>query len=205
LTTAGVTIALRDFIISFIGWFVLMGRNGISVGDWVEIDGTQGEVVEINTFHTVLLETGNRAFEGYPTGRRIVLMNKFAVESKYFNFTTAGQWLWDEILIPIPSGKEIRPESLKRIQHLIEERTRENTQRAQQEWLRITKSHGLTEFVTAPAVDLRSTATGLDLIVRHITSAQNRFAMRVRLQREILGILQLRPEIEKDQRAELSV
>jgi small-conductance mechanosensitive channel len=38
LVTAGITIALKDFIVSFLGWIVLMGREGIRVGDWVEID-----------------------------------------------------------------------------------------------------------------------------------------------------------------------
>src|SRR5437773_6143740 len=33
---AGLTVALKDFIVGFIGWFVLMGKNGIRLGDWVE-------------------------------------------------------------------------------------------------------------------------------------------------------------------------
>src|SRR5579862_2748145 len=59
LAGAGLTVALKDFIVSFMGWFVLMGKNGIRLGDWVEINGVTGEVVELGMFHTVLLETGN--------------------------------------------------------------------------------------------------------------------------------------------------
>ena len=33
---AGLTVALKDFIVAFFGWLVLMGRNGIRLGDWVE-------------------------------------------------------------------------------------------------------------------------------------------------------------------------
>jgi small-conductance mechanosensitive channel len=33
LATAGLTVVLRDFIVSFFGWFALMGKNGIRVGD----------------------------------------------------------------------------------------------------------------------------------------------------------------------------
>src|SRR5437879_8302316 len=47
LAGAGLTVALKDFIVGFIGWFVLMGKNGIRLGDWVEINGVTGEVVEI--------------------------------------------------------------------------------------------------------------------------------------------------------------
>ena len=49
---------LKDFIVGFIGWFVLMGKNGIRIGDLVEINGVTGEVVELGMFYTVLLETG---------------------------------------------------------------------------------------------------------------------------------------------------
>ena len=44
LAGAGLTVACKDFIMGFIGWFLLMGRNGLRVGDWVEIDGVVGEV-----------------------------------------------------------------------------------------------------------------------------------------------------------------
>ncbi|HEU4634789.1 MAG TPA: mechanosensitive ion channel domain-containing protein, partial [Edaphobacter sp.] len=46
LVTAGLTVVFQDFILAFFGWFVLMGKNGIRVGDWVEINGVGGEVVE---------------------------------------------------------------------------------------------------------------------------------------------------------------
>jgi len=70
LAGAGLTVALKDFIVGFFGWFALMGRNGIRLGDWVEIKGVSGEVIEISPFHTVLLETGNWTDAGHPTGRR---------------------------------------------------------------------------------------------------------------------------------------
>ncbi|HEY1874395.1 MAG TPA: hypothetical protein VGG67_08345, partial [Steroidobacteraceae bacterium] len=43
LVGAGLTVALKDFIVAFVGWFVLMGRNGMRLGDWVEINGVSGE------------------------------------------------------------------------------------------------------------------------------------------------------------------
>jgi hypothetical protein len=50
LVTAGLTVALQDFILAFVGWFILMGRTGIGVGDVVEINSVAGEVVEIGLF-----------------------------------------------------------------------------------------------------------------------------------------------------------
>ena len=104
---AGLTVALKDFIVGFIGWFVLMGKNGIRLGDWVEINEVSGEVVELGPFHTVLLETGNWAESGHPTGRRVTFSNSFAIEGHYFNFSTAGQWLWDELQVVLPTGEDL--------------------------------------------------------------------------------------------------
>ena len=98
--------ALKDFIVAFFGWFVLMGRHGIRVGDWVEINGIGGEVVEVGLLRTILLETGNWNDAGHPTGRKVSFVNSFAIEGHYFNFTTAGQWLWDELDVLIPAGED---------------------------------------------------------------------------------------------------
>jgi len=109
LAGAGLTVALKDFIIAFIGWFVLMGKNGIRVGDWVEINGVSGEVKELSVFHTVLLETGNWTGAGHPTGRRVTFTNSYAIEGHYFNFSTTGQWLWDELTVVVPAGRDPQP------------------------------------------------------------------------------------------------
>ena len=105
LAGAGITVAMKDFIVGFFGWFVLMGNNGIRPGDWVEINGVAGEVLQVGLLHTVILETGSWADAGHPTGRKVTFVNSFAIEGHYFNFSTSGQWLWDEIQVQAPGGQ----------------------------------------------------------------------------------------------------
>jgi hypothetical protein len=90
LAGAGITVAMKDFIVGFFGWFILMGKNGIHPGDWVEINGVGGEVLELGLLHTVLLETGSWADAGHPTGRKVTFVNSYAIEGHYFNFSTSG-------------------------------------------------------------------------------------------------------------------
>ena len=33
-------------------------------------------------------------------------MNGFAVEGNYFNFSTSGQWMWDEIQFAVPADAD---------------------------------------------------------------------------------------------------
>ena len=89
-----------------------MGNNGIRPGDWVEINGVGGEVMEVGMLHTVILETGSWADAGHPTGRKVTFVNSFAIEGHYFNFSTSGQWLWDELQVVVPIGRDPYPSSM---------------------------------------------------------------------------------------------
>src|SRR6266853_859840 len=186
LAGAGLTVALKDFIVGFFGWFVLMGKNGIRVGDWVEINGVVGEVIEIGLLRTVLLETGNWTDTGHPTGRKVAFVNSFAIEGHYFNFSTTGQWLWDELQVEVGQGANPYP-LVEAIQRLVEEETRASAAQAEKEWQ---KSAGYRQSLTAaPAIHLRPTGAGVEMQIRYITSANERYVTRSKLYEKIVGLL----------------
>jgi small-conductance mechanosensitive channel len=189
LATAGITIVLQDFILAFFGWFVLMGKNGIRVGDRVEINGVCGEAAEIGLMNTTLLETGKLLTDGLPTGRRIVFMNSFAIRGQYFNFSTTGQWMWDEIKASLPASANPR-DIVERVRKLAIEETGEGAALAAREWQKAAYSHDLSRIDTEPVVSLLTTASGFDVQVRYVTSATKRFEVRTALQRRVLDLLQ---------------
>lgn len=186
LAGAGLTVALKDFIISFIGWFVLMGKNGIRLGDWVEINGVTGEVVELGMFRTVLLETGNWTDSGHPTGRRVTFTNSFAVEGHYFNFSTSGQWLWDELRIFLPNGQDPYP-IVDAIQQKVVEATSESTRKAEQEWAAVSRDMGAIS--AAPSLNVKPVIGGTEVSVRYIAGANERSQLRARLNHAAVDLL----------------
>ncbi|HEX9198622.1 MAG TPA: mechanosensitive ion channel domain-containing protein [Acidobacteriaceae bacterium] len=188
LTTAGLTVVFQDFILAFFGWFVLMGKNGIRVGDWVEINGVGGEVVEIGLFRTALLETGNWTDKGHPTGRRVTFMNSFAVTGQFFNFSTAGQWMWDQISVNVPSG-EGTYKTIEAIHKAVLEQTEKDAKLAETEWKGATKLQELGQFSATPSVDMRPAASGIDIQVRYVTRAGERFEMRNKLYETVINLL----------------
>jgi small-conductance mechanosensitive channel len=191
LAGAGLTVALKDFIVAFFGWFALMGRNGIRVGDWVEIQGVVGEVAEISLLRTVLLETGNWNDTGHPTGRKVAFVNSFAIEGHFFNFSTSGQWLWDELQILVPSTENPYP-ILDAVQKLVTTATEGNARMAEEEWQRATHRERIPSVSAAPAINLRPTASGVEVHVRYITRAQERYATRTKLYQDIVELLHQR-------------
>jgi small-conductance mechanosensitive channel len=193
LAGAGLTVACKDFIMGFIGWFLLMGRNGLRVGDWVEIDGVVGEVVEIGLLRTVLLETGNWTDSGHPTGRKVAFVNSFAIEGHFFNFSTTGQWLWDEVEILVPSSQNPYP-VIDAIQKMVTEQTQANVVAAEQEWQRATSRYRAQPVSAAPSLSIRPTSSGIDVHVRYITRAGERHAMKTRLYQALVELLHRRQD-----------
>jgi small-conductance mechanosensitive channel len=180
LAGAGLTVALKDFIVSFVGWFVLMGRNGIRLGDWVEINGVTGEVIELGMFHTVLLETGNWTDSGHPTGRRVTFTNSFAIEGHYFNFSTSGQWLWDELTLVLASSQNPYP-IVEAIQKAVLEATAESAGQAEKEWQNAAHSRSMRALSAAPAINVKPASGGVEIAVRYITRASERYQLRSKL------------------------
>ena len=189
LVTAGLTVVFQDFILAFCGWFVLMGPNGVRVRDWVEIDGVGGEVVQLGLFRTLLLETGNWTAHGHPTGRRVSFLNGYAIRGKYFNFSTVGQWMWDEIKISVPPDKSIHP-LLKSIYDEAVKITEADAKMAEAEWKRVTHEEGSPQFSAMPSVNLRPAGTGIDILIRYITRAGVRVDTRNRLFAVIVELMQ---------------
>jgi small-conductance mechanosensitive channel len=185
---AGLTVALKDFIVAFFGWLVLMGRNGIRLGDWVEINGVSGEVTELGMFHTVLLETGNWSDSGHPTGRRVTFTNSFAIEGHYFNFSTSGQWLWDELKVVVPAGSDPYP-IVAAITKQVGEVTSESARQAEQEWHKAVPAGRGKSFSGQPGVNVKPVVGGVEISVRYITRANERFLLRAKLYQSAVDLL----------------
>jgi small-conductance mechanosensitive channel len=188
LAGAGLTVAMKDFIMAFLGWFALMGKNGIHLGDWVEINGVAGEVVEIGLLKTVLLETGNWTDAGHPTGRKVSFMNSFAIEGHFFNFTTSGQWMWDELKVTIPASQD--PYAvIDGIRKLVAKETETDAHKAEEEWEHTTNRYRVKTFSAAPALNVLPSGDSVEVQIRYITRAYERHEMRRRLYEAVVQLM----------------
>lgn len=188
LAGAGLTVALKDFILAFIGWFVLVGRKGIHVGDWVEIRGVGGEVVEIGLLRTMLMETGSWTDAGHPTGRIVSFVNSFALEGHFFNFSTSGQWMWDELRLSVPPGRDPYP-LLQAVQQRVEQETAANARLAEEEWRQSARGRQLQGFEARPGVNLVPSGAGVEMQIRYITRAFERHQTRKVLNEAVVELL----------------
>ena len=192
LATAALTIALQDFILAFLGWFVLMGKNGIHVGDWVQINSVCGEVTEVGLFSTTLLETGDQAKQEHLTGRRISFINSYAIRGQFFNFSTASQWTWDEISVNMPATVDIQS-ATEKIHKAVVAETEADSQIAEREWNREASGDVHRSFNATPVISLRPSSSGIEIDVRYVTRASQRVAVRNRLNQQFIELLHQKP------------
>ncbi|HEX4067827.1 MAG TPA: mechanosensitive ion channel domain-containing protein [Acidobacteriaceae bacterium] len=195
LATAALTIALQDYLLAFLGWFMLVGRNGIRVGDLVEINGVSGEVIALGVMSTTLLETTSLAERGEPTGRRVFFLNSYAIRGQYFNFSSEGQWMWDEITVSVPAGEDIYAIATT-VEAAVREETAESAHQAEEEWKRNVRARGRSHLTAAPVVTLHPSGPvtdltpSVDLRIRYVTRAATRFEVRELLSRDVIRLLQ---------------
>ena len=79
LLTAGVAVALQSVIIAALGYFVLVGRHGIKIGDRVQISGVTGDVTDIGWLQFQIKEIDTRTQQ--PTGNVVTFSNAFVLAS----------------------------------------------------------------------------------------------------------------------------
>jgi hypothetical protein len=118
----------------------------------------------------------------------VAFVNSYAIEGHFFNFTTSGQWLWDELQITVPADKD--PYALiDVIQKTVSKETKASVQAAEQEWQRDVSHYRVRSVSPTPAVDLRPTATGVEIHIRYVTRAPERGALRTQLNQALVQAL----------------
>jgi hypothetical protein len=136
----------------------------------------------------VLLETGSWTDAGHPTGRQVSFVNSFAIEGHYFNFSTSGQWLWDEIEAQVPESADPYATG-EALQKIAAEETAANAKLAETEWNRLTPSSDKRALSATPSLSVRPTGSGVNIVLRYLTRANERHEVRARLYRAAVDLL----------------
>ena len=105
LITAGIAVAMQSVLVSIVGYFFLIGKYGIRVGDRVQIGDVTGEVIDLGLVRMHLMELGGHGSAG-PTGRVVAFPNSvaFQVSSGLFKQMHGVDLVWHETTLTLPAG-----------------------------------------------------------------------------------------------------
>ena len=74
------------------------------------------------------------------------------------------------------------------------EATRETVEQAEQEWRSATKSRELGALSAAPAINVKPVIGGVEVAVRYVARANERYALRAKLNQVAVEVLGGKPE-----------
>ena len=98
-----VTFALQQPLFSLIGWLYIMIKRPYGVGDRVAIEGSKGDVVDVDFLVTTLWEIeGDLVTSHQPSGRVVTLPNSVVLSSHVHNYSYREfPHVWNELLIQV--------------------------------------------------------------------------------------------------------
>jgi small-conductance mechanosensitive channel len=190
LITAGVAVALQNVILSVAGYFFLIGKFGIRVGDRVQISGVTGEVVEVGLVRLQLMELSGGGSE-IPTGRVVAFSNSivFQPTSGLFKQIPGTNFMWHEITITLPGDSEYYKVE-KNLTEVVERVFADYKDDIERQRRQMERTLGYTspgEF--RPRTRLRFTGTGLEAVIHYPVTLENATEIDDRITRELLDAL----------------
>ena len=110
LITAGVAVALQNVIVSIVGYFFLIGKFGIRVGDRVQVGTVSGEVADIGLVRFHLMELAGGTTDAEPTGRVVAFSNSVVFQSSggLFKQIPGTNFVWREIVLRFSTDTDYR-------------------------------------------------------------------------------------------------
>ncbi|GAA0727309.1 mechanosensitive ion channel [Clostridium malenominatum] len=101
LFSAGIAFALRDLLANFLGWLMISSHKPFVVGDRIRIEDSLGDVLEMNWFHTTIIEVTQNQDKTYgqSTGRLTYIPNAKFILQEVINESSTFPYTWNEIQI----------------------------------------------------------------------------------------------------------
>jgi small-conductance mechanosensitive channel len=174
LITAGIAVAMQSVLVSIVGYFFLIGKYGIRVGDRVQIGEVAGEVIDLGLVRMYLMELGGKGAMG-PTGRVVAFANSvvFQVSSGLFKQIPGVNFSWREVTLNLPSGVDyaaLKGKLLAAVTDALKD-YRAEILRQTKEIARTTLSSSAGD--AQPQVQLHFSAAGVEAHVRYPVHLQH--------------------------------
>ena len=198
LMTAGVAVALQNVILAAVGYFLLIGKFGVRVGDRVQIAGVTGEVVEIGLIRLHVMELAGTGGDLQPTGRVVGFSNSvvFQPTPGVFKQAPGTSFVWHEISLTLAPDSDYRAVE-KRILGAVDVAFKQYQEDFERQRRQLEMSlNSVAVGSLAPKVRFRLTAAGLEVLVRFPVELRKAVEIDDGVTREILGAIEREPKLK---------
>lgn len=168
LFTAGITFTLQELILSIAGSFYIFFVKVYKPGDRIEINNIKGDVIDIDSIYTTLMEMGEWVSSDNYSGRIVKISNAFVFKGPIKNYSMDFPFVWDEleVLITYESDVEL---AKKIVQETATELLSEYTERSLAKWKEMVAHYYIEDATITPTVAMTLTDNWINLNLRYIT------------------------------------
>src|SRR5690554_4858259 len=173
LLTANITITLQELILSIAGSFYIFLVGVYKPGDRIEINKIKGDVIDVDSIYTTMMEIGEWVSSDNYTGRIVKLSNAFVFKGPIYNYSKDFRFVWDEFNLPIRHGSDV--ELAKTI--IIEIASKALTQHtvsSKAQWKEVVNKYYIEDAVVEPTLAISLTDNWIQFNLRYIVDYKKR-------------------------------
>ncbi|MBQ0732758.1 mechanosensitive ion channel family protein [Aquimarina celericrescens] len=173
LLTAGITITLQELILSVAGSFYIFFVGVYKPGDRIEINNIKGDVIDIDSIYTTMMEIGEWVSSDNYSGRIVKLSNAFVFKGPVYNYSKDFPFVWDEFNIPIRYESDI--ELAKTIVvKAASETLSEYVSKSISEWKQVVNKYYIENAQVEPTLAITMTDNWVQFNLRYIVDYKKR-------------------------------
>lgn len=195
LVGAALTIALKDPIVNLAGWLFILARQPFKIGDRIQMDDQQGDVIDIRLFQFTINEIGNWVDADQSTGRIIHIPNGKVFSQSQANFSQGFPQIWHELNVTITFESDWKL-TKKILTDLLIEHTTAMTKSERESLKEVSKKFMILYGKLTPIVYTVVKDSGICFYLRYLVDPKKRRTSENKIWEEILNVFAKHESIE---------
>lgn len=184
LFTAGIAFTLQELILSIAGSLYIFIVKVYKPGDRIEINNIKGDVIDVDSIYTTMMEIGQWVSSDNYTGRIVKLSNAFVFKGPIYNYSKDFPFIWDEFNLPIKYGSDIA--LAKEILIKISSQTLSQfTINSKAQWRDVVNKYYIEDAMLDPTIAVTLTDNWIQFNLRYIVDYKKRRSTKNILQSEV--------------------
>ncbi len=173
LFSAGVAFTLQELILSIAGSLYIFIVKVYTPGDRIEINGIKGDVIDVDSIYTTMMEIGQWVESDNYTGRIVKLSNAFVFKGPIYNYSQDFPFIWDTFDLPIRYGSDMElAKSI--IIKIASEILSEYTRASKAQWESVVKKYYIEDAEVEPTLATTLTDNWVQFNLRYIVDYKKR-------------------------------
>lgn len=173
LFTAGIAFTLQELILSIAGSLYIFLVKVYAPGDRIEIHGIKGDVIDVDSIYTTMMEIGEWVSSDNYSGRIVKLSNAFVFKGPIYNYSQDFPFIWDEVNLPIRYGSDVElAKSI--IIKIASEVLSEFTANSKSQWEDVVNKYYIEDAQVDPTLAISLTDNWIQFNLRYIVDFKKR-------------------------------